>query len=240
MARLVEFPLPPVEGAWTLPSGYAHWLMPHWTAFWSLVLTQVRLELGPAKFPPAIYDCAKEDADTPEGHPGDAHDSGDDIDRGYPMISWRRGPIVGPSRNNELTGPPDTMDARYEARIVARAADLEVELGSLIQVYAVDRYVREPLLSELGMIPGLSRSVLTRAESLVWSGRDDSGSRGWKKYHHHHSHTRHDVRADGERLAREFAARERRLLTPGEPTVLTVEERLADLEQRVAALEGRG
>lgn len=239
MARLIQFPPPPVENAWTLPEGYAHWLMPHWTAFWSLVLTQVRLELGPAKIPPAIYDCAQEDADTPPGHPGDAHDSGDDIDRGYAMTSWRRGPIVGPHRNNELTGPPDTLDARYEARIIVRAAELEGEFGSLIQVYAVDRFIRDPLLAEIGMLPGISRSVLTRAESLVWSGRDDTGSRGWKKYHHHHSHTRHDVRRDGDVLVREFTSREARLLTPGEPTVLTVEERLAALEAWRAQVEAR-
>lgn len=241
--KLTPFPDPPLEDAYVLADGgYQHWILPEWGAFWSLVLTQTYLEMGRrAVVRPHVFDCSTEDADTPQDHqrgdrhPGDAHDGGSNFDLGYPLASDRRGFNAGPVKNGQLSGSPDTLDVPYLARMVACAAQLEGEFGPLIQVMAFDRRIRPPLKEAIGMIPGLSQRDMDRAETLADSGQDDS----WWIFHFNHMHLRHYAIRGAERFGAECQARLQRLLSPGQATVLTLEERVAAVERRLAALEAR-
>lgn len=242
--NLVRFPEPEIEGAWVLARGYEHWIMPHWAAFWALVLTETRLELEPAPVPPHITDCATEDGDTPRGHPGDSHDGGDDIDRTFAMTENPNGNfIVGSWANNELVGPPVLLAAEYEARILVKAAMLDLEFGGLIQTWACDEKIRAPLEIEVDRF-GLDPAVRRRTISLIRSARSHSS---WRRWHHHHSHTRHTVEEEDDAIAFTEEWTRRRLVLVAasqrpqepDPQPLTVLARLDDHERRLAALEAR-
>jgi hypothetical protein len=236
--ELIRFPEPPLLGAYLLADGnYSHWILPHWAAFWRLVFTQALKSMGaPAAIPPHVFDCSTEDADTPEGHPGNAHDGGDDLDIGYAMTSnnnFNIGPIrwVQLGRNQkapQLATAPTVLDTRYQAAIFAHAAILDREWGGLIQNIAVDPKAEEPLETAISA-NDLHEETKRTARNLLNSSRDVS----WIYWHANHYHVRHYLRRDADELEREFRSRLNAIVAPVVvvPAPMTVEERLLRCEK---------
>jgi hypothetical protein len=240
---LMQFPDPPLEGAWTVDrSRYEYWLLPWVSNCLQLALLHAFNAMGQvaAPVPPMVADCATADGDTPSGHPGDAHDGGDDCDVTYPMTAWPGSYHVGPMKNNRLSGPPTHLFAGYAAAFFAYLGILDRQHGGLLTNCAVDPRIEPIVESNIEGFAEVTPKSRRRAKDLINASRHAS----WLSWHADHTHLRFQHRDDGDALTARLEGQLGRLLSemrgtsePVPDPVLTLEERVAALERRLDALE---
>lgn len=248
MARYVQFPPAPVEGAWGLTNDRRNqWVRPWVGNFLSLALLHAFQAMGqaPAPVPPAVADCATEGGGTPPGHPQGSHSGADDVDLTYPMVEWPGSYHVGPVRNAQLSGPPVYLFAGYAAAIFAYCGILDRQHGGCLSNIAVDPRIEAVVERHIEGFVEVTAESRRRARDLINASRHES----WVRYHSDHCHLRFVVREDEEALAASLQGQIDALLREmrGEPTpppapALTLESlaaEVADLRGRMAVLEGR-